>query len=415
MNYRNFTLVVAILILLVSCGKNESENNRIVIKGTVSNVITKRAFTNSTNAIGLGDAKKVLLFNSSGGYELFNIDNNSFSVKAYSGTATALAFLAADNSFIGCLHAGGLNVLPLVSLKDGDNTVIDLSTLTLNGTTVIPANDPIGSVINLNQKEIERYRQLGSFYESLSKNMDADNDGIPDLIDKKSLFVSTMFDIYSGTWTPNSPARVLDISGIFVNYGLRLAGGKSAIPVNSKIDFNGPGTAPYSDIKQYYYTTGPDCFISFFRRETTAAPGSPFGSAFLPFKNGIYTALIDNKSYTLNYSNVDVNYFFIMPVPTIKTNDKNEITSVTVEYKDMNGNTVTPENFVYQADIMIRINNVNQPIQIGTLWESPEAKTNNELYNFVPSKPISVSEVTQVIVGYLDLIGNSYGFVFQKQ
>ena len=74
-----------------------------------------------------------------------------------------------DNRFIGCLNAGGLNVLPLVSLKDGDNTIIDLSSLTLAGKLVIPANNPIGDEIDLNDGEVNWYKELGAYYESLSQ------------------------------------------------------------------------------------------------------------------------------------------------------------------------------------------------------------------------------------------------------
>jgi len=103
----------------------------------------------SAKLLSLSDAKKVLVFNSTS-YQLFNIEGSSFTAEALSGTATALAFLDEGNRYIGCLCAGGLNVLPMVSLKNVDNTVIDLSTLTLDGTSVIPANNPIGDEISLN-------------------------------------------------------------------------------------------------------------------------------------------------------------------------------------------------------------------------------------------------------------------------
>ena len=123
---------------------------------------------NVANQLSLSDAKKVLVFNSTS-YKVFDIVNNSFTADAVSGTATAIAFLDANNQYIGCLTAGGLNVLPLVSLKDGDNTIIDLSTLTLDGTSVIPANNPLGNSILLNNEEIAWYKELGGYYESLSK------------------------------------------------------------------------------------------------------------------------------------------------------------------------------------------------------------------------------------------------------
>ena len=172
MKYTSIILILIISSFLISCSKDNSTNNQgVIIKGTISAGGSRKSanITASNTGYDLSDAKTILVFNSSGGYELFNIEDNSFAVRAMQGTATALVFLGIDNSFIGCLQAGGLNVLPLVSLKDGENTVIDLSQLTLEGTNVIPANNPIGNEINLNQAEIERFRQFGSFFESLAE------------------------------------------------------------------------------------------------------------------------------------------------------------------------------------------------------------------------------------------------------
>ena len=264
---RNLFLVVAILFMIISCSKNEDSRSnvpKIVIKGIISGSNLKSARLKSVNQLSLSDAKKVLVFNSTS-YKLFNIENSSFTAEAISGTATALAFLDMDNRYIGCLCSGGLNVLPLVNLKDGNNTVIDLSTLTLDGTSVIPANNPIGDAIILNEEEIAWYKEVGAYYESLSKNIDADNDGIPDILNKKDFNISTIFDIYCGTWgLNNSPPQVNDPSNFFINYILRIAGGKSLIPSNSNIVVTGPETSPYTGIKQSHYAIGPDCFITFF-------------------------------------------------------------------------------------------------------------------------------------------------------
>ncbi len=260
MHYKIISSALVLSIALAGCSKdnNNISNPSIAIKGTISNNSSKSAGINAANTASLADATKVLVFNSSGGYDLFNIENNSFTAKATQGTASALAFIDASNTYIGCLHAGGLNVLPLVSLADGSNSVIDLSNLTLDGTSVIPANDPIGSVIDLNQDEIDRFRQLGSFFGSLSRNIDADNDGTPDLLNNKALYVSTIFDIYCGKWGLNDvPPQLIDTSRLFTNYTLRISGGKAIMPSNQAITLAGPEGSPYADVIQSYYTTGP--------------------------------------------------------------------------------------------------------------------------------------------------------------
>jgi hypothetical protein len=48
------------------------------------------------------------------------------------------------------------------------------------------------------------------------------------------------------------------------------------------------------------------------------------------------------------------------------------------------------------------------------MWESPEAKSNNELYTFRPSKAIQVSELNNINVCYMDMVGNAYNIGFNK-
>jgi hypothetical protein len=265
MKYRNLIPLFVLFLAFAGCNKDNSTNtNGIIIKGTISaGSSTKSTNLKSTNtAYTLADAKKILVFNSSGGYQLFNIEDGSFTARAMQGTACALVFLTEDNSFIGCLQSGGLNILPLVSLKDGDKTVIDLSNLTLEGSNVLPSNNPIGNEINLNPAEIERYRQFGAFFESLSMNIDTDGDGIPDLIDRKGLYVSTIYDVNCGMWGLNNTApEIIDTSHLTINYTLRIWGEKSIIPQNTEVTLSGPEGSPYNDIEKSYYTPAPDGFI----------------------------------------------------------------------------------------------------------------------------------------------------------
>lgn len=115
------------------------------------------------------------------------------------------------------------------------------------------------------------------------------------------------------------------------------------------------------------------------------------------------------------YSKVDAKYFFLLAVPTVHTNANNEITSVSIEYKSPAGEIVNPENFVYQTMIQLGSVNFYQICQVGALWENPEAKTNNELYNFVPPNPVQISELRTIVVSYLDLVGNSYSITFIRE
>jgi hypothetical protein len=249
MKYKHIILLFVISSLIMSCNKdNGNEIQGIIIKGTLSasGLMKNNKFETTNASSSLADVRNIMVFNSSGGYELFNIEDSSFVARAMQGTASALVFLGADNNFIGCLQAGGLNVLPLVSLKNGDNTVIDLNTLYLDGTNVIPSNNPIGNEIILNPEEIERYRQFGAFFKTLSQNIDADGDGKADLLDNKVLYVSTIYDINCGMWgLNNTEPQTIDTSLLYVNYTLNIWGEKSIIPVNPEVILSGPEASPY--------------------------------------------------------------------------------------------------------------------------------------------------------------------------
>jgi len=414
---KNLIIVGVILFATLSCSKNNNQNMNIpsiVIKGTISGSNLKSNSTKSANSLSLTDAKKVLVFNSTS-YKLFDIVNNSFTAKAVSGTATAIAFLDANNQYIGCLTAGGLNVLPLVSLKDGDNTVIDLSTLTLSGTSVIPANNPLGNSILLSNEAITWYKELGGYYESLSKNIDADNNGVPDILSKSDIGLSTIFNISCGPWTLNNTAmQVVDTNHLYINYILRMGTGKALKPVNTSVIVSGPAGAPHNDIKQMSFAFGPDCFLASFCRETSTYPGNPFGSVALPFSKGTYTITLENKNYTLNYANISAKHFFILAKPTIHTNAKNEIVSVSIDYRDTENKFVTAENYVYQTQVTLE-GPQTRLVQMGALWENPEAKTNTDLFNFTLPNPVPMSQLNMLSVMYLDLIGNSYNINYMAQ
>ena len=64
---------------------------------------------------------------------------------------------------------------------------------------------------------------------------------------------------------------------------------------------------------------------------------------------------------------------------------------------------------------MLKTDNHQILEQIGVLWEPPGAKSNNELYHFISGKAIDISTLYMVSVGYIDLVGNAYGFEFYRK
>jgi len=414
---RHLILVVFTFYLFNACKKdNESQLNKpnIVIKGTISE--SKSAFTDlNSSALSLSDAKKVLVFNSND-YELFNIENGTFTAAAFSGTATAVAFLDEGNKFIGCLCSGGLNVLPLVNLKDGENTIIDLSSLTLDGTSVIPANNPIGDAIILSPEEITRYKELGAYFESLSKNIDADKDGIPDILHDKQITISSLFSTQGGYWGINdTKPAVTDTSNFFINYMIMIEGGNALSFSNDQISFSGPIESSYNDITLHGYKltpNGPQGFLSSFKREIfPPISGAPDWNVLRPFMEGTYTLTLDgDRFYSLNYSNINCKYYMILVIPTLHTNSEGNLISITLEFK-LADNTIVvdPRNFLSTLGLHLT-DPFSNPSE---LYFSGHLNNSTGFTNITLNSPLNISKLHHIDIGYTDLLGNKYDIIWQ--
>jgi hypothetical protein len=407
-------LIVFLLafVFLASCNKDNNEKMGIMIKGKIqaSNQI-KSGPTKSDNPLNLSDAKKVLLFYGSK-YSLSDIIDGSFTGYAEMGSMTAMVFLSADNKYIGNLSAGGLNVLPLISLKDGDNTAIDLSTLTLDGDMVIPSHNPLGDEINITAEEIDLFKTIGGYYESLAKNIDADNDGIPDILDDKQITISSLFSTVGGKWGINdTKASVTDPSQFFINYMVLINGGKALTFSNGNISFSGPEGNPYNDISLHGFRLtpdGPQGFLTTFKREFyPPAPGTPEWNVLRPFEKGAYTLTLDgNRLYTLNYSNINCKYYMVLVIPTLHTNSEGKLVSISLEYKlPDNVTTVDPVNIL--TEVGLQFGNPEM------FYNSPSLSIKTGFTNINLSTPLDISSLHHIDIGYYDLLGNQYDIIWQ--
>jgi len=412
--------LVVIFLFVFGCRKhddnefgnsNNSGNSVIKIKGKIS--ATAKISGNSLksgNLLSLADAKKVLIFNGNR-YNLVDIVNGSFVANGSMGTATVLVFLDTNNKYIGNLYAGGLNVLPLDSLKDGKNTTIDLTTLTLSGTSVIPAHNPLGDEIRITDTEINCLKEASGYYESLSKNIDANNDGVPDILSSTQIYVSTLFAIFVGKWGINTtPPAMVAIDNFYINYTLFMTGASGLSIPNGNIVLSGPDGDPYNDIASNgsFSNNG---FVATFKRETRAPDGAPWGSTFLPFKGGVYTLTLGgNQIYTLNYTNIGSTGNLVLITPTLHTNSDGKLTSISLAYKLSNGSTINPSSILTQ--VTMQGNDVNYNLVFDT---SDSGLTNNTGYDsYLFKTPVDISAMGQLGIFYVDILGNTYNIIWHK-
>ena len=403
-----------ITFFICSCSKNESGagNGKVTIKGTISAAdVKKNSGQKAGEILSLADAKKVMVFRGSK-YSISDIVNGSFAVTADAGTANALVFLDPNNKFIGVLCTEGLNVLPLVGLSDGDNTVIDLKTLTMPGDSIIPLHNPFGDEINISPEELESLKAVGSYYEALAKNIDADNNGELDILSNTEISVTFHFNISIGKMgIDNIPPTDITNENYWINYGIEFAGGTSLGPVSNSSTLTGPVGDEYNDIILWGFRNTPNSNQSFlisFNRQGITESGNPMGNTFLPFKKGIYTFTpYTGKDLTLHFSNVDVRDNLIIVSPTLKTDGNGKIVSVSFKYSRPDNSPINPENLI--SDFMLQfINTDNQ--QFLVVRPVPE----HGFYKYPFPTPVDLSVFKGMDLFYYDLLGNYYNNNWMK-
>lgn len=400
---RNLILILAILTLIGSCKKDKNPNSGILIKGKISQATVKRLDTTTDNALLLSDARKVFVVNITNGQlisSFVDITDGAFTVTDEMGVATALVFLDANNKYIGTLSTRGLNLLPLSNLTDGENTTIDLADLTLDGTAVIPSHDPFGKEIIITDEEINRLKEVDGFFEWLAKNIDANNDNIPDALADKQLFIKTRFAVSATHWGLNDSApQMSDIDMTNVDYSIELDGG-SGFSKPASIVLTGPAGNPYSDIGTHFINAnGMGGFYAGIRR----------GGGL--FEKGTYAINIDGYTCTMDYSNNDAARNQLFVLPTLHTNSEGKVTSVTLEYRLADGSTIDPVNIL--TDVMIQFSDDTKQY-FASPWLRYEgvSLTNcncaSGVFTFTPDSPIDISHLKVITIPYNDILGNTY-------
>jgi hypothetical protein len=409
---RNLILVFAVIFMFVSCKKDKNSNSSgIVIKGRISQSASmKSAGAKSLNIISLSDAKKVFVVNLDNGNlssEIIDITDGSFAASANMGMATALVFLDANSKYIGTLSSRGLNLLPLNKLTDGENTTIDLADLTLAGTTVIPSHDPFGNEIIITDDEINRLKEVAGFFETLAKNIDADNNNILDVLSDKQLFIKTRFWVHANHWGLNgTPPLMSDIDFNSFGYQMELDGGKGFSKPNS-IVVSGPVDSPYNDIAtQFINANGMGGFYSGISRTGGL------------FKKGTYSINIDGYNCTMDYSNTDASLNQLFVLPTLHTNAEGKVVSISLEYKLPDGSSIDPINIL--TDVMIQFGDDSQNQYFYSPWivnaNTGVHKGNvvEGVYSYTPATPIDISHLQNITIPYNDLLGNTYFISWNK-
>lgn len=279
-----YLLFIFICISVFTCKKgNRSGNNQfnVTVKGSIP-IATKTK--SGVDSVLLQNAKNVLILFGDMSM-VVPVINGSFSVNIPSGTGTAFIFVDDKNRYIGHLSVNDLNMLPLMNMS-GDTTTIDLKTLSQQGDKIIPAYNPIGKELQLNQTDIDFYKSIDSYYESLGQNIDTDNDGVPDNFVGKQIILESMYNVVVGAFgVDKKPVQIFDTSQQQLYYGMRVKVWDAFLPKNNQPHpvLTGPAENPTNDIEANYgYYQHCGCLDIKFSRAGSSGHNPPF-------QKGMYT------------------------------------------------------------------------------------------------------------------------------
>ena len=408
--------------------------DKVVLKGKISNTKASSPLQRapSDNEFTLADAAKVMVFYGNQ-YQIIEIKSDgSFSGKVPLGNSTLVTFLTGDNQFIGNLYTGGLNFLPLQGL-DEEIDLIDFSTLTLDNKRVIPENDPVGKSIKLTEAELSFMKEVGKFYESMAKNIDMNNNKIPDLYEDITIFLSTSRQFDGGECGIKGEKKA-KITGTYDLKGtniLKIEGyvdwfSEKIIGISKNATLTGPAANPYNDIinnsnqefddnerdKEWY---GVD-----FARQNNDL-----------FETGTYTLHIDKQDFSFDYYfDLNMKDFWVFAVPTLVVDSKGYVTEVEIEYQLKDGRKVKPER-VLSSSISLNINvfSYDSSMDVYDSWSMSgngkpgeaaiveivrrnaleNLRKNYNHYKIELPKPIKLSNIESVGTSYLDMFNNSAG------
>lgn len=398
---KNLIPILLLLLLISGCEGSGLFQKKVKIKG----VIEKKAPKGGYKGFLLQDAKKVLIFYGID-YDLADINNDgTFTGKAPLGSATVVVFLTQNNEFIGNLYMKGLNFLPLNSSASANVSTIDLSTLTQDSTRIIPANDPIGTQIILSQKEIDFMREVGSYYEALSKNLDMNNDGTLDVFQHGSIDINTSQSFQSGIFGVNAVApQLIPDTSIDFNFIIHAVGDNGWVdnPVDITAQnsiISGPLSIPYADIVNAgnSYFNNKEFKLNYKRN-------MPFSGNAPPFGPGEYTLHLDNREFTFHYSNISMVSYVVRVIPTFQTDANDMVTGISLEYKLLDGTPVNPKTLMI-SDIMVQVNGTSYQQLLEIRHEDIVPAGYDYSFITLPN-PISLAQISGVNLLYVDLCGN---------
>ncbi len=360
----------------------------------------EKLFLITINAFDTKSLSKVMVFTDFDEFNIKEITDNSFSIDFKRDKPIGLIFLDKDNGYLGYLSLGKLDLVPINSISSSINQ-IDFGVLSSSSQIVTPGNNPLDTLDNLSEDEIEAMKFMSSLFVSIIKNPDVDNDGKLDFFEKdyEKFRLSIIYYVNAGSFNGNLTPQISNTNTLINSYKLVF----NAFDISGRpdsVNFIAPVGSSLNNIQSTKKKDYPDINISSFYSPVDSNNKIPL--------EGIYIVNYKNKTLKFNISNQSfANNFIIIPIPTITLNPDNTIKKINWIYKNSNNNNINnPSSLI--KDIQVQIDDINNK----RIYDSKLYSGND--FEDILNIDINWDNVKYIYFGYNDIFGNYYTITWNK-
>lgn len=339
---RYIMAVLPAALLVIACGGGGGGGggnnipNSITVTGTFTGGVhaTNRWYHRffeliapTAYALDPGRVARVWTINVNGSSWSDPVVNGSFAVQAPKGMPVGFVFTGFANEYLGYLSLGnGIDSLPLVNV-DNVNT-IGLSTLNSRGTIVEPSHNPIGAELQFSAEELKSIAQSNLVFASLLRNLDADHNGILDMVEGRFFSLQVSFWVGAGHFDSGMLTPTLEFPATVGATDLLFNARDSSYP--DTVWITGPSGSPFNNTPSIGRGASPGLMGYLFARPSGVLAA---GTYKVSYKGTMLDMIVPDLSSAPSR--------LLVPVPSVTLNADRTIRKVNLSYRLSDGSPAT--------------------------------------------------------------------------
>ncbi len=398
---------------LTACGgggtnttSNSSQETTIKLSGSLSAQVASLGsrilnfFIPSAYAFNISDVAKVIVFSRSGHYHTSDVKNGSFSIDATLNEPVIVIFAGATNNYLGYYALpNGMASVPLVNVKNGI-TSIDLGNLSIAGQVATSANDPLDQT-TLDGNSKAALVKNGQFFSSMAKNIDADGNGVIDVLENKYYRIQPLFFVGAQNFTEqgrligNLPTQLVNSYKIAFDFSENGLAGNA-----STATFNGGAFTNAVSTQANTYTTGTTFF-------------SPLASSN-SFPQGTYTVSLSGKSLNFDLpAQTSLDAGVLIPIPALSVDQSGVLTKIAIaSFSNNLGQTIANPKSLISSNLQVQIEGRGTACgsypQSGRMYNSNDLTKSSDLSASPSCTNLIMQKIDRIYIAYNDFFGSQY-------